>query len=113
MGLGAVYPKPWLSKPEKLHEKYPYLLKNLVINLPNQVWCADITYIRLLQGFIYLVAIMDWFSRYVLSWEISNTMDKEFCLKALEKALKHSKPYIFNTDQIASRTSSKPIVQTN
>ncbi len=81
MGLEAIYPKPWLSKASKEHKKYPYLLNGLTIDCPDQVWCADITYIRIMQGFVYLVAIMDWFSRYVLSWELSNTLDNEFCLK--------------------------------
>ena len=99
MGLEAIYPKPSLSKSSNDHRKYPYLLKGLTIDRPNQVWCADITYIRLTQGFVYLVAIMDWFSRYVLAWELSNTLDKEFCLKALDNALIVSKPDISNTDQ--------------
>lgn len=99
MDLEAVYPKPWLSKPAKGHKKYPYLLKGLIINRPDQVWSVDITYVRLTHGFIYLVAIMDWFRRYVLSWEVSTTLDKEFCLKALERALWLSKPDIFNSDQ--------------
>jgi putative transposase len=107
MGLEAVYPKPWLSKPTKGNKKYPYLLKGLIINRPDHVWSADITYIRLVQGFIYLVAIMDWFSRYVLSWEVSTTLDKEFCLKALEKALKLSRPDIFNSDQGGQFTSTE------
>ena len=107
MGLEAVYPKPWLSKPTKGNKKYPYLLKGLIINRPDYVWSADITYIRLVQGFIYLVAIMDWFSRYVLSWEVSTTLDKEFCLKALEKALKLSRPDIFNSDQGGQFTSTE------
>ena len=94
MGLEAIYPKPSLSKSSKEHRKYPYLLKGLTIDRPNQVWCADITYIRLTQGFVYLVVIMDWFSRYVLSWELSNTLDSEFCLKALNDALIISKPDI-------------------
>lgn len=107
MGLSAVYPKPWTSKPAKGHKKYPYLLKGLVIDRPNQVWSADITYIRLAQGFIYLVAVMDWFSRYVVSWEVSTTLDKEFCLAALTKALRRSKPEIFNTDQGSQFTSTE------
>jgi putative transposase len=107
MGLEAVYPKPWLSKPTKGNKKYPYLLKGLIINRPDHVWSADITYIRLVQGFIYLVAIMDWFSRYVLSWEVSTTLDKEFCLKALEKALRLSRPDIFNSDQGGQFTSTE------
>lgn len=99
MGIEAIYPGPNLSKSSKEHRKYPYLLKGLSINRPDHVWCADITYIRMAQGFIYLVAIMDWFSRYVLAWELSNTLDKEFCLSALENALLIARPEIFNTDQ--------------
>jgi putative transposase len=83
MGLEAIYPKQRLSIPVGGDKKYPYLLRNLKIDRPDQVWCADITYIRMLQGFVYLVAIMDWYSRYVLAWELSNTMDKQFCLDAL------------------------------
>lgn len=107
MGLCAVYPKPWLSKPAKGHKKYPYLLRDLVIDRPDQVWSTDITYIRLARGFVYLVAIMDWFSRYVLSWGVSTTLETEFCLTALEKALKHSKPEIFNSDQGSQFTSTE------
>ena len=105
MGLEAVYPKPWTSKPAKDHKKYPYLLKDVVIERPDHVWSTDITYIRLKQGFIYLVAIMDWHSRYVLSWEISTTLDKAFCIRALEKALGLSSPGIFNSDQGSQFTS--------
>ena len=107
MRLEAIYPKPSLSKSSKEHRKYPYLLKGLTIDRPNQVWCADITYIRLTQGFVYLVVIMDWFSRYVLSWELSNTLDSEFCLKALNDALIISKPDISNTDQGSQWTSQE------
>lgn len=107
MGLFAVYPKPWLSKTDNGHKKYPYLLKDLVIDRPDQVWSTDITYIRLAHGFIYLVAVMDWFSRYVLSFEVSTTLDKEFCIKALDKALRHSKPEVFNTDQGSQFTSTE------
>ncbi len=107
MGLEAVYPKPWLSKPAKGHKLYPYLLRDLVIDRPDQVWSTDITYIRLMRGFVYLVAIMDWFSRYVLSWGVSTTLETEFCLTALEKALKHSKPEIFNSDQGSQFTSTE------
>lgn len=99
MALEAVYPKPRLSLASQEHRKYPYLLRGLVIDRPNQVWSADITYIRLGCGFVYLVAIIDWFSRYVLSWEISTTLEKEFCIKALQKALQVATPEIFNTDQ--------------
>jgi putative transposase len=100
MGIQAIYPGPNLSKACKEHEIYPYLLRELDINRPNQVWCSDITYIRLKSGFIYLVAIMDWFSRKVLSWEVSITLESDFCIRALERALmKYGKPEIFNTDQ--------------
>jgi len=105
MGLEAIYPKPRLSLSNQEHKKYPYLLRNLMIDHPDQVWCADITYIRMLQGFVYLMAIMDWHSRFVLSWEISTTLDTDFCLSALEEALGLSKPDIFNTDQGSQFTS--------
>lgn len=105
MGLEAIYPKPRLSQRSKEHKIYPYLLKGVCVDKADQVWGADITYIRLAYGFIYLVAIMDWFSRYVLAWQLSNTLDKEFCLEALNKALMISKPEIFNTDQGSQFTS--------
>ena len=105
MGIQAIYPKPRLSIGGKGHKIYPYLLKNLSINRPDQVWCTDITYIRLAHGFVYLVAIMDWYSRRVLSWRLSNTLDTDFCLEALEEALEHGKPEIFNTDQGCQFTS--------
>ena len=105
MGLEAIYPKPRLSIPSKENKIYPYLLKGVSIDRPDQVWGADITYIRLAHGFMYLVAIMDWFSRYVLSWELSNTLETNFCLKALEEALMLSKPEIFNSDQGSQFTS--------
>lgn len=105
MGLEAIYPKPNISKGLKEHKKYPYLLRGIEITHPNQVWSTDITYIRLKQGFIYLTAIIDWHSRYVLSWEISTTLDKDFCIKALEHALESGKPAIFNTDQGTQFTS--------
>lgn len=107
MGLMAVYPKPWLSTPDKEHKKYPYLLRGLKITRHDQVWSTDITFIRLFNGFIYLVAVMDWYSRYVLSWELSTTLDKEFCIKALDDALKISTPDIFNTDQGSQFTSAE------
>jgi putative transposase len=107
MGLEAVYPKPWLSKPGEVYRKYPYLLRGLEIERPDQVWCADITYIRMLRGFLYLVAIMDWYSRYVLGWELSNSLDKQFCLDALGRALSISQPEIFNSDQGSQFTSSE------
>lgn len=106
MGIEAVYPKRNLSLANKEHRKYPYLLRNIVIDHPDQVWCADITYIRLTHGFVYLTAIMDWHSRYVLSWELSNTLDAGFCLIALERSLKLSKPDILNTDQGVQFTSA-------
>jgi putative transposase len=105
MDLMAIYPRPHLSKAMPEHMLYPYLLRGVVIDAPDQAWCADITYIRMAQGFVYLVAIMDWFSRYVLAWEISLTLDKAFCIAALERALTLSTPGIFNTDQGAQFTS--------
>jgi putative transposase len=87
MGLEALCPKPNLSKPAPGHRIYPYLMKGLNINRPNQAWCSDITYIRLNGGFVYLVAIMDWYSRKILSWELSNSMDASFCVKALQRAI--------------------------
>lgn len=106
MGLMAIYPKPRLSIPGRDHKIYPYLLKGVTVSRPDQAWCADITYVRLAQGFVYLVAILDWHTRYVLSWELSTTLDKEFCLTALDRALKKAKPEIFNTDQGIQFTSS-------
>lgn len=105
MGLEAVYPKQRTSTPSKRHKIYPYLLRSVCVERPDQVWCADITYIRMLRGFVYLVAVMDWFSRYILAWEISITMEKDFCLSALDKALGISTPSIFNTDQGSQFTS--------
>ena len=99
MGLEAIYPKPNLSKACPTHRKYPYLLRGLAITRPNQVWGTDITYIRLERGFVYLVAIIDWFSRYVLSWGVSVTLDVGFCLEALDEALRFGKPDIMNSDQ--------------
>ena len=106
MGLYAIYqePKTTVSNPE--HKTYPYLLRNLEITRANQVWCTDITYIRMRKGFMYLVAVMDWHSRKVLSWRLSNTMDTDFCISALEEAIeKHGTPEIFNTDQGSQFTS--------
>jgi len=105
MGIQAIQPGPKTSRSHPGHKKYPYLLNNLVINEPNQVWCTDITYIRMRHGFIYLIAVMDWYSRYVLSWELSNTLDADFCVVALKRALKKTKPNIFNSDQGAQFTS--------
>jgi putative transposase len=106
MGLAAIYPKPNLSLPADNVRRYPYLLKHVAIEAPNQVWSTDITYIPMPQGFVYLVAVMDWFSRYVLSWRVSNTLDVSFCLEALEEALTYGKPEIFNSDQGAQFTSA-------
>ncbi len=105
MGLEAIYPKPNLSKPIKAHKIYPYLLRGVRIDRVDQVWSTDITYIRLKQGFIYLVAVIDWFSRYVLSHEFSTTLDTAFCIKALQDALKVATPGTFNTDQGSQFTS--------
>ena len=99
MGLAAIYPKPRLSQPAAGQTIYPYLLRGMKIDRVNQVWSADITYIRLQAGFVYLVAVIDWFSRYVLSWAVSITMDVSFCVEALEYALGQGQPEIFNTDQ--------------
>src|SRR5919198_5813585 len=105
MGLEAIYPKPRLSNPHPAHRVYPYLLRGVPITRVNQVWSTDITYIRLQGGLMYLVAVMDWFSRYVLSWAVSITMDVGFCLEALDQALGVARPEIFNSDQGAQFTS--------
>lgn len=105
MGLEAIYPKKTLSKANPAHKKYPYLLRDVLIDRPDQVWSADITYIRLQHGFVYLVAVMDWHSRYVLAWDISITLDAAFCVQTLERALKISSPDIFNSDQGVQFTS--------
>lgn len=108
MGIEAVYPKPNLSWRHPEHKVYPYLLRGLAITEPNQVWSTDITYIRMKEGFAYLVAIMDWHSRRVLSWRLSNTLEVDFCVEALEEAFaKYGKPEIFNTDQGSQFTSEK------
>lgn len=99
MGLEAIYRRPNTSKPAPGHRIYPYLLKGVDINRVDQVWAADITYIPMAQGFLYLVAIMDWYSRHVVAWKLSNTMDTDFCVSALEEALSKGRPEIFNTDQ--------------
>ena len=99
MGIRAVYRRPRTSKPAPEHEIYPYLLRDLKIKRPNQVWAADITYIPMSRGFLYLVAIIDWYSRYVISWRLSNTLDADFCVAVLEEALRRGTPEIFNTDQ--------------
>ena len=107
MGLVAVYQRPRTTIPNPVHRRYPYLLRDLVIDRPNQVRCADITYIPMRRGFLYLVAIMDWATRKVLAWRLSNTMDTSFCVEALKEALQHfGKPEIFNTDQGSQFTSA-------
>lgn len=108
MGLTAIYQKPRTSEPHPAHRTYKYLLRHLAIDRPNHVWCADITYIPMRRGFLYLVAIMDWATRKVLAWRLSNTMDAEFCIQALEDALaQYGVPEIFNTDQGGQFTSPR------
>lgn len=108
MGLEAIYPKPRTSRPHPQHRIYPYLLRGLAIDHSNQVWAADITYIPMARGFMYLVAVMDWYSRKVLSWKLSNTLDTEFCVEALKLAIERfGTPQIFNTDQGAQFTSKE------
>jgi len=107
MGLEAIYPKPNLSRRHPEHTIYPYLLRGVAITRPNQVWGADITYIRLQQGWVYLVAIMDWYSRYVLTWEVSTSLDGDFCVISLWKALQYGIPEIFNTDQGVQFTATE------
>jgi putative transposase len=107
LGLAGMLPGPHTSKPHPTHKIYPYLLRGVAITRPDQVWSADITYIRLARGFAYLVAIMDWYSRRVLAWRLSNTLDSGFCIDCLEEALRtYSAPEIFNTDQGAQFTST-------
>lgn len=107
MDLRALYPRPRTSQPGKGHKIYPYLLRDLVIDRPNQVWATDITYIPMAKGFMYLVAIMDWYSRRVLSWRVSNTLDTDFCIEALDEAIqRYGAPEIFNTDQGSQFTSA-------
>jgi putative transposase len=105
MGIEAIYPKPRTTVADEQHEKYPYLLRGVEVVRPDHVWSTDITYLRMRQGFMYLVAIIDWYSRYVLSWQLSNTLDSTFCVEALERALSVGKPEIFNTDQGSQFTS--------
>ena len=108
IGIEAIYQKPNTSKPHPEHRRWPYLLRELAITKPNQVWCTDITYIPIRRGFLYLVAVMDWHSRKVLSWRLSNTMDTRFCMDALREALlTHGKPELFNTDQGSPFTSDE------
>jgi putative transposase len=105
MGLMAVYPKPRLSLNPLAHQRFPYLLKGLAIVRPNQVWSTDITYIRLRGGFVYLTAVIDWFSRYVLAWELSITLEADFCVSVLARAMATQRPEILNTDQGVQFTS--------
>lgn len=105
MGLETIYPKPRLSQAGEQSIRYPYLLRGMSINRIDQVWSCDITYIRLVGGFVYLVAILDWYSRFVLAWELSTTLDTSFCLAALDQALQAARPEIFNTDQGVQFTS--------
>jgi len=107
LGIEAVYPKPKLSQPGEGHQIYPYLLRGTTVDRVNQVWSTDITYIRMAQGFVYLVAVMDWFSRFVLSWSLSLTMEADFCIEALKRALRRGRPEIFNSDQGPQFTSAK------
>jgi putative transposase len=107
MGIEAVYPKPRLSQPGEGHKIYPYLLRGVEVESINQVWSTDITYIRMARGFVYLVAVMDWFSRFVLSWSLSLTMELDFCVEALQCALRRGRPGIFNSDQGSQFTSEK------
>jgi len=112
MGLAAIYQAPRTSVPHPAHRVYPYLLRNLAITRSNQVWCADITYIPVQHGFLYLVAVMDWATRHVLSWRLSNTMDAGFCVAALAEALaRYGRPEIFNTDQ-GSQFTGRDFTQT-
>lgn len=107
MGIEAIYPRRRIPPPGPDHQVYPYLLKDLEINGPDQAWCSDITYVPMQQGFMYLVAVMDWWSRYVLAWELSNTMEPDFCIAAWERALQngHKAPLVSNTDQGSQFTS--------
>jgi len=116
MRIEAIYPKPKLTRRNKEHKIYPYLLKNVKVEKPDHVWSTDITYIRIGRGFAYLTAVMDWYSRYVLSWQLSNSLENTFCLEALEEALHHSQPEIFNTDQGSQYTSInflQPLIDRN
>jgi len=106
MGLEAIYPKRRTTWPGAGHKIYPYLLRNVEITRPDQVWSSDITYLPMRHGFLYLTAVIDWHSRYVLSWQLSNTMDRSFCVEALEAALRNRQPEIFNTDQGSQFTSA-------
>lgn len=105
MGLSTVYPKPNTSVGNQEHKKYPYLLGEMMITKPNQVWCSDITYIRLLNSHVYLTVIMDWYSRFIIEWELNTTLEADFCVDALQRALLNARCEVFNTDQGAQYTS--------
>lgn len=107
MGIRVIYPRPNLSKPNKAHRTYPYLLKGVPIESTNHVWSIDITYIPVRKGYLYLVAILDWFSRYVLTWKLSNNLESDFCIDVLREALEMGKPKIFNSDQGVQFTSNR------
>ncbi len=107
MGIKVIYPRPNLSKPDNSHRKFPYLLKGMKIEDVNDVWSTDITYIPMKSGFLYLVAVLDWFSRYVLTWKLSNNLESSFCIDVLIEALEMGKPKIFNSDQGTQFTSNK------
>jgi putative transposase len=106
MGLEAIYPKPRLSTARAGHQVYPYLLRGVRIQRPDQVWSTDITYVPLASGYMYLAAVLDWYSRYVIAWRLSNTLDGSFCLEMLEEALSRGRPEVFNTDQGAQFTAA-------
>ena len=105
LGVETIFPKKRLSVPNQEHRKYPYLLRGFNTNRSNQVWCSDITYIRLAHGFVYLATVLDWYSRYVLAWQLSTILDANFCVEVLREALRHGTPEIFNVDQGAQFTS--------
>lgn len=107
MGLQATLPGPHTSRPHPEHRIYPYLLRGMTIRVPCEVWCADLTYVPMRRGFMYLMAVMDWFSRYVLAWDVSNCMDSSFCSSVLKRALNKGRPGIFNTDQGSQFTSEE------
>ena len=107
MGIEAIYPKPKTTQRGEGHTIYPYLLRKMKVERPDQVWATDITYVPMASGFMYLVAVMDWYSRYVLSWRLSNTMESDFCVAALEEALENGRPEVFNTDQGSQFTSEQ------
>lgn len=116
MGLEAIYPKPNLSRKNSEHRIFPYLLRDKKISRNDEVWSSDITYIRLRKGFVYLMAIIDWYSRYVLDWQVSTSLEADFCIETLQRALRRSKPKYFNTDQGSQFTSTKfihPLLENN